>query len=112
MAFVSLSLLLTAACLQEYLQLSMCLPLLCPGVGEVWFFCSADGELRHRETLQLIVKRGLGRTSDSLVHLVLRGLFFQGSALPGREDLPLEPLLAIPKAEQVYSQPHFRQSHL
>lgn len=71
MAFVGLSLLLIAACLHECLQLSMCLPLLYPGVGEVWFFCSADGELRHRETLQLIVKQGLGQTSvtfwDSVV---------------------------------------------
>lgn len=63
MAFVSLSWLLTAACLQECLQLSMCLSLLCPGAGEVWFFCSADGELWHTETLQLIVKQGLGQTS-------------------------------------------------
>lgn len=71
MAFVSLSLLVIAACLHECLQLSMCLSLLCPGVREVWFFCSADGELRHRETLQLIVKQGLGQTSvtfwDSVV---------------------------------------------
>lgn len=90
MAFVSLSLLLIAVCLHECLQLSMCLPLLCPGVGEVWFFCSADGELRHGETLQLIVKQRLGQTSVTFWDSVVTYWSILFSVVCFSEGLPLQ----------------------